>query len=81
MNKLCYDCHHYNNPEEGNKYIYAIGEYEGESIDKCGFIYADNKQQAKKVITLYNKMWNTHAIMMNYTHDECKKEYNRRKHE
>lgn len=73
-----YDYYHYNDPyTKGNKHIYAYGE-EYESLEFCGFIYADTKSQAQKVLEANNKAWCSDCILLDYTEKEVKEELKRR---
>lgn len=74
-----YDYNHYNNPEKGNKHIYAYGE-KYESLGYCGFIHANNRTQAQTVLNAHNKAWNDYScVLFDYSEAECRAEYNRRK--
>lgn len=74
---MIYDYNHYNDPAKGNKHIYPYG-VQFESLEFCGFIYADNINQAKIVLTAYNNAWNEDCSLLDYLEEDCREELKRR---
>lgn len=74
-----YDYNHYNAPEIGNKHVYAYGSGNYTPLSWCGFIYADNKTQAKKVLRAHDRAWHDNNMLLNYTEEHIYAEIERRK--
>ena len=73
-----YDYNHWNDPKIGNKHVYAYGE-RYESLSACGFIHADNIEQAKTILYAHNNSWGDENILLPYSESECRAEIERRK--